>query len=256
MEFESCTIIIPVIRETDLFEREIETILDTCDPNDIEEFIIVVHPERTASESYRSIEKMRERCKEASIPYQVLHQKLPGMGGAVRDGIELAKGSHTIFLCADYSNDPIIASQFIQNAKIYPNDCINGSRYISGGTLGNGYKLPKKIWNFIANKGLHLLYPCPVTDFSGAIRCVPTKYYQSMRMAETGHPWSVETTFKLLRLGVKFHEIPLVQRGGSQSGYLETLQYIRPMIYCRFMRKSKILKDNVNEDSIKEPHYV
>jgi len=247
MIYQSCSLVIPVLRETDLFELEIETILDTCAPSDIKEFIIVVHPERTASESYRSIEKMRRRCQEAEITYRVLEQRLPGMGGAVRDGIEKATGSHTIFLCADCSNDPHIVCQFIENAKRYPDDCINGSRYVPGGTLGNEYKLPKKIWNFIANKGLHVLYPCSVTDFSGAIRCVPTQYYHSMRMIETGHPWSVETTFKLLRMGVKFHEIPLVQHGGSQSGYLETLQYIRPMIYCRFMRKSKILKEGVKE---------
>jgi len=247
MNFKSCTIIIPVIRETALFEQVVGTILDTCDHADLKEFIIVVHPQYTAKESYASINKMRERCEKDGVPYQILEQKLPGMGGAVRDGIEIAKGSHTIFLCADCSNDPIIASQFIEKAKKYPDCCINGSRYIPGGTLGNEYKLPKKIWNIVANKGLHLLYPCSVTDFSSAIRCVPTKYYHSMNMIEIGHPWSVETTFKLLRLGVKFHEIPLVQHGGSQSGYLETLQYIRPMLYCRFMRKSKILKDGIKE---------
>jgi len=246
MLFESCSIIIPVIRETDLFEQVVQTILDTCSHKDLEEFIIVVHPERTASESYYFIDKMRRHCEDANIEYQVLKQRLPGMGGAVRDGIDIAKGSHTIFLSADLGNDPIIVSQFIAKAKKYPNDCINGSRYISGGTLGAEYKLPKKIWNFIANKGLHLLYPGSVTDYSSAIRCVPTELYHSMRMIETEHPWTVETTFKLMRLGVKFHEVPLIQHGGSQSGYLETLRYIRPMIYCRFMPKSKILKGGLN----------
>lgn len=242
MNFENCTIIIPVLRETESLERIVETILNTCDCDDLKEFIIVVHPEYTAKESYHSIEKVQQRCQDAGVEYEVLSQTLPGMGGAVRNGIDAAKGSHTIFLCADESNNPDIVSKFVEMQKRFPCDCISASRYIEGGTLGSEYKLPKKIWNFIANKGLHLLYPSKITDFTSGIRSVPSKVYQAMVMIETGHPWAVETTFKLLRLGVKFHEVPLVQRGGSQSGYWETLQYIWPMLYCRFMSKKKILK--------------
>lgn len=241
--FKGLSVIIPVIRETTLFEETIREVLASCDSSDIEEFIVMIHPENTAKDSLNSIEAMRYIVKNAGIQYHVIPQKLPGVGGAVRDGIDVAKGSHILFICADKSNNPEIVSKFIEMQKKYPDDCINGSRYIEGGTLGTDYKLPKKIWNYVANKGLHLLYPYPITDFSSGIRSLPAAIYQSLIMVETGHPWAVETTFKLLRMGVPFHEIPLVQSGGSQSGYLETLQYLRPMIYCRFMRKDRMQKD-------------
>jgi len=243
MDFENLSIIIPVIRETTLYEETIQEILVSCNPTDIREFIIVIHSEKTAKSSLESIDAMRELVERAGIAYRIVPQQLPGLGGAVRDGIALAQGSHTTFLCADKSNNTDIVSTFIEMQKKYPNDCISASRYIDGGTLGDEYKLPKKIWNFIANKGLHLLYPYPVTDFTSGIRSLPTSVYHSLVMKETRHPWAVETMFKLLRLGIPFHEIPLIQYGGSQSGYWETLQYIWPMLYCRFMPKARMLKE-------------
>lgn len=245
MDFRSCSIIIPVIRETDLFEQVVQTILNTCNTGDIEEFIVVVHPEYTARESYKSIKKMEQSCKKKNVAYQILNQTLPGVGGAMRDALDIATGSHTIILNADMASDPYLVEKLIRYAKECPSNIISVSRYISGGKIESGYKKVKLLWNTLSQKYCAFLYQSKLTDYTYMYRICPTKYYQVVIWKELRHPFALETTLKFLRLGLSFQEIPGKQIGGSQSGYLETLTYLPTSIKIRFMRKRRILKSGI-----------
>lgn len=240
--FTSCTIIIPVIRETDLFEQVVGTILDTCPLSDLEEFIIVVHPEYTAKESFASIERMRLRCEEAGVAYQVLEQKRPGMGGAMRDALDVARGSHTIIQNADMALDPRLVGKLIECAKENPIEITSVSRYMRGGRIEDGYKKLKLAWNRLAQWYCAILYQSKLTDYTYAYRICPTTYYHAVNWEELKHPFALETTLKFLRLGITFHEIPGNQVGGSQSGYGETMLYLPMSLRVRFMSRTKILK--------------
>lgn len=247
--FQNCTIIIPVIRETILFEQVVETILDTCSHNDLAEFIIVVHPQYTAQESYNSIEKMKQRCVECSISYQILQQKLPGMGGAMRDALDIAKGSHTIIQNADMALDPKLVSKLIECAKVFPDDITIVSRHTKESRIEVGYDKLKLAWNVLAQKYCAILYQSKLTDFTYAYRICPTRYYHAVKWEELKHPFALEGTLKFLRLGIPFHEIPGNQVGGSQSGYGETILYLPVSIRIRFMQKNDILKPGMTIDT-------
>jgi hypothetical protein len=239
MRFENVSIIIPVIRETDLFEQVVTTILDKCTHGDVKEFIIVVC-EKTAKESLSSIEKMRQKCAEAGAPYQVLWQKLPGMGGAMRDGLDAAAGSHTIISNADMALDPGLVPTLIEQARRYPEDIISVSRYLEKDLIEKGYNKFKLVWNAIAQKWLKLFYFSKITDFTYAYRIAPTTLYHAVRWEELKHPFALEGTLKFLRLGCKFHEIPGRQQGGTQSGYGETMLYLPVALRIRFMHRKDI----------------
>jgi hypothetical protein len=243
MSFEDVSIIVPVIRETDLFEQVVGTILDLCVPGDIKEFIVVVC-EKTAAESFTSIEKMRPPCAERGIDYRLLWQKLPGMGGAMRDALDAAAGSHTIITNADMALDPGLIPIMIEQARKYPDDITGVSRFLEKGFTieKEGYSKIKLIWNKISQKWLRLFYFSKLTDYTYSYRIVPTGLYHAVNWTELRHPFALETTLKFVRLGVKFHEIPGRQIGGSQSGYLETLSYLPVALKIRFMPKKKILK--------------
>jgi glycosyltransferase involved in cell wall biosynthesis len=237
------SIIIPVIRETDLFEQVVDTILAVCNHSELKEFIIVVC-ERTEKESLVSIEKMRYKCKEIGIDYILLYQKLPGMGGAMRDGLEICSGSHTIISNADMALDPKLIPQLIEGAKKYPSDITIVSRHIQKGLIEKGYDKLKLIWNIAAQKFLTVLYMSKITDYTYAYRIAPTALYHSVNWEELKHPFALEGTLKFIRLGCKFHEIPGRQQGGTQSGYGETMLYLPVALRIRFMSKKKILKQN------------
>lgn len=248
MEFQSCTIIIPVIRETTLFEQVVGTILETCPHSDLAEFIIVVHPTHTAKESFHSIEKMKKSCEKCGILYKVLEQKLPGMGGAMRDALDIAKGSHTIIQNADMALDPRLVPKLIESAKEFPEDITIVSRHTKTSKIEEGYDKLKLIWNILAQKYCAVLYQSNLTDFTYAYRICPTKYYHAVNWEELKHPFALEGTLKFLRLGIKFHEIPGNQIGGSQSGYAETMLYLPVSLKIRFMDKKKILKPGMTLD--------
>lgn len=245
MEFKTCTIIIPVIRETDLFEQVVRTILDTCSHEDLEEFIVVVHPEYTAQESFASIENMRRQCEQAGVSYKVLEQKLPGMGGAMRDALDIAKGTHTVIQNADMALDPRLVAKLIECARKDPRDITSVSRHMRGSQIEEGYDKLKLGWNILAQKYCAVLYQSRLTDFTYAYRICPTRYYHAVKWEEVKHPFALEGTLKFLRLGIKFHEIPGNQVGGSQSGYGETLLYLPVSLKIRFMRKRNILKQGL-----------
>ncbi len=251
MKFVNCTVILPVMRETDLYEKVVSRILSACDPQDICEMIAVVC-EKTRKESLESIEKMRADVEAAGIRYTLLWQKRPGMGGAIQDAMDIAQGSHSMMICADYCYDPGQLSQFISMAKQYPNHIIMGSRYLEKQKRSKEYPLYKYIWNVVSQFGLKLLYSRKVTDFTAAYWMYPTALFQSVRWTETKHPFSLEQMLKYIRLGVTFHEIPFKLLAGSESGFLETFGYIRPALKCLFMTKKDILKPTADVKMLKE----
>jgi len=160
----------------------------------------------------------------------------------MRTGLDASKGSHIIIQCADLSLDPEQVAQLIECAKKYPNDITSVSRHIKKGLIEEGYDKLKLIWNILSQKFLLVFYLKKLTDFTFGYRIVPTSLYHSIEWKELKHPFALEGTLKLLRLGIKFHEIPGRQQGGTQSGYAETLLYLPVALRIRFMRKSKILK--------------
>lgn len=249
MEYKACSIIIPVLRETDLFEKVILRILDCVDSRDVEEFIIAIHPKYTTAESLKVIEKMRSECQTRGISYRIHEQILPGMGGAIRDAMEIARGTHCIMICADYCYDPGQIQEFIALAKEYPNDIISGSRFLreSGWSLSKGYPRYKLIWNKMSQLLLRVVYHGGITDYTAAYRMAPTRYFAAVKWEETAHPLSLEQTLKFVRMGARFHEIPFDLTGGSESGFWETFSYIRPAIKCRFTRKKDFLQERGNE---------
>lgn len=245
MKFINCTVIIPVLRESDLFEKVVKRIIQTCQHRDIKEIIVVIC-EKTEQDSLRSINKMRMYVNKLNISYIVLQQDLPGMGGAIRDAMNIASGSHSIMICADYCYDPAQLQDFIKLSKKYPDSIVMGSRYLKKQKRSKDYPLYKYAWNIASQHLLHILYRTNITDFTAAYWMYPTKYFQSVNWTETKHPFSLEQTLKYIRLGVTFHEIPFTLTGGSESGFLETLSYLRPAIKCLFINKEKILKPGTN----------
>ena len=124
-KFESVSILLPTLNETFSFVQTVETILKECRPADIHEFIAIVC-ERTEKESLAAIADAQKLAENRKIPLHILYQTHPFAGGAVRDGMDFASGSHTIMMAPDLETDPHNVKDFIKMAKLYPNDMITG----------------------------------------------------------------------------------------------------------------------------------
>ncbi len=240
LKFDVASVILPVMNETYSLRQTVEIIENDCG-NDVKEYLIIVC-ERTKPESLAVCEEIKSRLGEK---VKIHFQKMPFIGGAIREAFDLATGSHTILMASDLETPPEVVKTMIALAKEQPERIVTASRWIKGGKF-YGYDPLKKFLNFIFQRFFSLLYFVALTDMTYAYRIFPTKLVQSIRWEELKHPFLLETIIKPLRLGARVKEIPAVWKarteGESQNTFIGNFVYFRIGFRVRFMSKSQILK--------------
>ena len=208
------------------------------------EFIAIVC-DRTTKDCLEAINKSKQLSEKCGVPFTILWQKRPYAGGAVQDGIDIARGSHTLMMAPDLETDPHLVCEFIRMAQKFPDDIATASRWIKGGNF-EGYSRIKLILNYIFQKSFAIFYGVKLTDITFGYRIFPTKLAQSIVWEELKHPFFLETALKPIRLKVPFHEIPakweVRQEGDSQNSLLQTFKYLRIAFKARFESRNHILK--------------
>lgn len=243
-EFENVTILLPAMDETYSLKETVDTIMNTCAICDIAEIILLLC-DRTTNDSKLVAERLvAEYSNRVSIFIHM--QKLPFVGGAIREGIDMAKGSHVIMMSSDLETDPAIVSIFIEKAKEFPDKITTASRWKSGGGF-KGYNKIKLVCNFIFERLIGAFYFSHLSDLTYAFRIFPTELVQAIEWEELKHPFFLETALKPLRLGVEFIEVPAhwVARteGGSQNSFMANFNYFKTAWNIRLKKRSKLLKE-------------
>src|SRR2546428_301522 len=129
--FESATIILPVINETTSLKQTVEIILRDVKREDIKELLIVVC-KKTTPESMALISQLQKELGELVV---VLDQRLPFLGGALRDAFEAARGSHVIIMSSDLETNPNEVHQLIAEERKSPSGIVTTSRWLRGGSF-------------------------------------------------------------------------------------------------------------------------
>ncbi len=243
-EFKNVTILLPAMDETYSLSQTVDIIMDDCNAKDIAEFIIIVC-DRTSDET-RAVAKELIDKYSGKVNISLHDQTLPFVGGAIREGIDLAKGSHVVMMSSDLETDPHVIKKFIKGAKKYPDRIITATRWKSGGGFEN-YNKVKLVCNLIFERSIGIFYGVGLSDLTYAYRIFPTALMQSIRWEELKHPFFLETALKPLRLKVKFVETPghwaARTEGTSQNGFFDNFKYFRTAFHNRFLSKKDILKD-------------
>jgi glycosyltransferase involved in cell wall biosynthesis len=238
--FESATVILPVMNETTSLEETVNIILrDVRDR--IKELLIVVC-DRTTPQAMATVERLRERHGDLVV---VHHQKLPFLGGAIREAFDLARGSHVVMMASDLETDPNDVRTLIAEAEKNPSAIVTASRWLKAGAF-QGYSKVKLVCNWIFQRCFSVLYATRLSDMTYAYRIFPTRLVQSIRWEELRHPFLLETLVKPLRLGVPVVEIPSVWKarteGESQNPFFRNFLYFRTAVKSRFLNRRSILK--------------
>jgi glycosyltransferase involved in cell wall biosynthesis len=238
--FGSASIILPVINETTSLQQSVEIILREVKPENIREFIIVVC-ERTTTDSMAVIREIQQDLAPLVV---VLKQKLPFLGGALRDGFDIARGSHIIIMGSDLETNPHDVHRLIAEARKNPSSVVSTSRWICGGAF-HGYSGIKLACNWIFQRCFSLLYQTSLSDLTFGFRILPTALVRRIRWEEVRHPFNLECILKPLRLGVPVSEIPTVWHcrtdGHSQNPFFRNIEYFRIGLKVRFVDKKSIL---------------
>lgn len=233
------SVILPVMNETTSLEQTVDIILSEAS-TEISEILIVVC-ERTTPEALATIERLRANYGGLLT---IHHQRLPFLGGALREAFSLARGTHLILMASDLETDPHLVKTFIEQQKRAPNDIVTASRWISGGSF-EGYSRLKLLLNWGFQRFFSALYQTHLTDMTYAYRIMPVRLVQAIRWEELRHPFLFETMIKPLRLGIKVTEVPAAWRarveGESQNTFFRNFVYFRIGLKTRLASRQSLL---------------
>jgi glycosyltransferase involved in cell wall biosynthesis len=241
--YVSATIIVPVINETASLEETVRIILR--DVKDRIDEILIVVCERTTPEAMETVGRL---SRNSGSIIRVHTQKLPFLGGAVREAFDLARGSHVVMMASDLETDPNTLKDLIANAELHPSAIVTASRWrVSKGF--QGYSKVKLLCNWAFQRFFAVLYGVRLTDMTFAYRIFPVKLVQSIQWEELRHAFLFETLVKPLRLGVQVIEIPSGWKarteGESQNTFLLNFVYFRTGLRTRFASRKSILKPGI-----------
>jgi dolichol-phosphate mannosyltransferase len=162
----------------------------------------------------------------AQLDYvDVLHREhKEGLGPAYLAGFHsaLANGAELVLeMDCDFSHDPADVPRLIAAVE-HGADLALGSRYVSGGSVGNWGVLRR----FVSSGGswyARLLLGVPVRDLTGGFKCYRRRVLKTIDLdaiKSKGYAFQIETTYRTLRAGFRVEEIPIHfvdrEEGGSK----------------------------------------
>ncbi len=242
MHFEQVTIIIGTTDEDYALRQTVDTIMSTCNVNDIGR-ILMVKPKNASEGCNSAINAMEEKYKGIAFG---LEQTRPFIGGAIRDGFDAAETSHIMLLPGDMAISLDCVAEMIKRVKEKPDVISKTSRWLKKDSF-HEYNKARKILNALSQVFLRVLYGVKLTDFTSPVQTAPASVYRKADWQELNFPFMVEMVLLPLRMGVKFEEFPVEcfgrKEGKSKNSVKQTALYLRTALRVRFTKRNKLVKE-------------
>ncbi len=150
----------------------------------------------------------------AELPWlSVLHrERKDGLGPAYVAGFRraLADGAELVLeIDCDFSHDPKVVPRLIAAAE--DADLVLGSRYVDGGGTEN-WGLGRRFVSRGGSLYARLILGVGVRDLTGGFKCFRRAALQAIdldALAARGYAFQIETTYRVLRAGLRVKEIPI-----------------------------------------------
>ena len=165
---EQISIIIPTYNESQNIINILKSIGSNLPKNLLTQAIIV--DDNSPDGTGKIVEDYLKNLKKmADYTIEIIHRKAKdGLGSAILNGIQHAKGDTIVVMDSDFSHPPQIIPKLIDSVKKYKFDIAVASRYIKGGNI-KGWSLKRKIMSkfatLIAKKGLGIDAKDPMSGF-------------------------------------------------------------------------------------------
>jgi len=245
--FKSASVVIPVINEVGSLYYTIRTVFEYGAESILE--VIIVVCQKTTDES---ISACRELTKRHPGQIRVIRQKLPFLGGALREGLLSMRGSHAVIMFSDGESDPRTIGNLISEARNNPGCIISASRWLKRNSFHN-YPPGKRLLNYLFQKIFSVIYRTSITDFTFGYRIYPAEVISAIEWKETGHSFVFENIIKPLRLNVNIKEIPTTWRARSEGeSQLKPYMYLRYLwigLIVRMTQRNRLLKKDAAGES-------
>lgn len=244
------SIIIPTYNESQNILQMLRTIGDHIPKNLLTEAIVV--DDNSPDGTGKIVEEyLKDFKKVAHYTINVIHRKAKnGLGSAILNGIQQARGDTIIVMDSDFSHPPQIIPKLIESIKKYQYDIVVASRYIKGGKI-QGWSFKRKFMSkfatLIAKKGLGIDTNDPMSGFFAFRRNV----IKGLNLDAIGYKFLLEMLVKAK--GASIQEVPYTfqdrELGSSKLGIRTIFDYFRSV--WKLYKHGKQLEKQEKRSSIK-----
>ena len=222
------SIIIPTYNESENIIKILRSIGEILPKNVPTQAIVV--DDNSPDGTGKLVEDYLKNVKKiADYTIEIIHRKAKnGLGSAILNGIQHAKGDTIVVMDSDFSHPPQIIPKLIESIKKYQYDIAVASRYIKGGKI-QGWSLKRKIMSkfatLIAKKGLGIDTKDPMSGFFAFKRNI----IKGLNIDAIGYKILLEILVKTRDVNVK--EIPYTfqdrELGSSKLNMKTIFDYYR-----------------------------
>ena len=110
-----------------------------------------------------------------------------------------------------------------------------------------GYGRFNKFLNYVSQRIFGLMFRSDLTEFTNPTQIAPVAVYRRIRWDHTGFDFLPELTFKPLKLGVEFIEVPTKnvprEEGRSHNTYFSHIFYYRTVLEIFFAKKENLIRE-------------
>ena len=193
---------------------------------------------------------------EAAARYDNVHvsrqKRNPGLGLAVRQGIEEARGTHILLIDSDGEMDVNSVPLMVDLLEERGLDMVVASRWMRGGGVV-GYGRLKYFLNRGFQMLFRILFRAPIHDLTLGFKLVRADLMKAIPWRSEFHDIGIETTMRPLRAGCAAGEVPTVWRrrkeGVSSNPFLNNFKYVRMAIAILFEKPAVRVQDLANKSS-------
>ena len=228
------TILMPVFNERATIDAAIADALGATLPIASREVVIV---------DDGSTDGTREHLRSLELDNNVLgdnvrvvfHDRNQGKGAAIRTGLQHARGRFSAILDADLEYAAVDLGPLLQPLLAGDAKVVFGSRaWTSQASFSFWYVVGNKSVTFATN----LLYNSWISDVMTCHKAMSTELFRSLRLRERGFAIEPEIAARVLRSGVRIHEVPISYRArsrdeGKKLTSVDGLRVLRTLLRCR-----------------------
>jgi dolichol-phosphate mannosyltransferase len=215
---------LPVFAETDSVRELVDTMVDLLGER-LHEVILVIS-RRSPPESFAACEELAGRHPRVRVSEQ---KHYPGLGLAVRQGIEECTGTHILLMDSDGEMDVRTVPPMLALLERDDLDMVVASRWMKGGGT-EGYDPLKYCLNLGYQKLFKALFRTRISDLTLGFKLARAEVLQGFEWQGQYHEIGCETTLRPIRAGYRVGQVPTVWRqrkqGRSNNSFITNFRYV------------------------------